>query len=300
MKKQFKFLMPFFSIIVLMSSCSCDRKELGVTFVFDKPLETANKYPSYFKEIALPFSSECDEGCIDFLPKPISVSRLDISKKEIKTNAWYFEAMGDNTVDFSTLWLGTYFTDSIPPTYLSEPQGNKIQLESFVKKNKTNTYIYSEESGLEEFEGRKIYNNTKSLQEAIMADACKNTSNKIYVLINPTMKGEEITPPDDEVSPPSLPNEVTQVFNKIGERGVSPDIRINLIDGRIGIFSEDAQVKEFGKNGTLVAMTPVRDYLEKIAFYRTLEKIEIKEALQNTNERYWEVSVVEHHLNDPK
>lgn len=297
MKKQINFLASFLLIIIFLSSCHCDRKDLGVTFVFDKPLEESKNYPAYFQEVALPFSAECVENCIDFLPKPISISRLDISKKEIKINAWYFEAMGDNTIDFSMLWLGTYFKDSIPPAYLFEPQGGKVQLKSFLKKNKTNTYIYSEESGLEDYEGVKIFSSTKNLQEAIMAGACKNTSNKVYVLINPTME-EGKDENDDETL--SSPNELTQVFNQIGEKGVSPDIRINLIDGRLGIFSEDAQVKEFGKNGTLVAMTPVRDYLEKIAFYRTLEKIEIREALQNANNRYWEVSLVEHHLNDPK
>ena len=118
MEKRICYFATILGMIFLFSSCKCERKELGITFVFDKPIgETITNYPSYFKEIAIPYMVECPKKCIDFLPKPIHVSRLDISKREIKTTAWYFESIGDNTIDFSTTWLGQYFNDSLPVSY---------------------------------------------------------------------------------------------------------------------------------------------------------------------------------------
>jgi len=275
----------------ITSSCGAERHELGITFVYDKPLgENQSGYPNYFKEIALPFNASCTEESKDFLPKPINVIRLDINKTEIETNAWYFESIGDNTIDFSTTWLEVYFKDSLPPAYLFEESKGIVSIESFIEKNKENTFIYSEESDLEEYEGVKVFSSTKKIAEEIKGKACKNTEGKVYVLVNPEMN-----------EPPPIPsNGIASIFNEIGDKEVSPDIRLNIIDDKLKTFTEDSNVKEFGKNGTLVALTPIRDYLEKIAFYRTLEKIEVTDALKNPDGKYWEVSLVEHHLNDPQ
>jgi hypothetical protein len=298
MEKRICYFATILGMIFLFSSCKCDRKELGITFVYDEPInETTTNYPSYFKEIAIPYMVECPEKCIDFLPKPINVSRIDISKREIKTTAWYFESIGDNTIDFSTTWLGQYFNDSLPPPYLLKPKGNKASIESFLKKNQQNSFIYSEESDLKEYLGIKVFNTTNKLVEELKANACQNEVGKFYVLVNPKMKHDNKE--EDPVQNPSS-EEITSIFNKLGERNTSPEVRFNLIEGNLNKFSSGANVKEFGKNGTLVGLSPIREYFEKIAFYKTLESIEITDALKNPDGKFWEIRLVEHHLNDPK
>ena len=42
------------------------------------------------------------------------------------------------------------------------------------------------------------------------------------------------------------------------------------------------------------------NYFERIAFYQTLENIEIIDALKNRDGKIWEVRLIEHHLNDSK
>ena len=82
-----KKIYPFLFLAVLFASSCTNRKELSITFVFDKPIEDVTKYPSYFKELTVPFASSCD---CDYLIKPIKICRLDISNKEVETNAWWF------------------------------------------------------------------------------------------------------------------------------------------------------------------------------------------------------------------
>lgn len=297
MNNQTHLLIAFLLLTLMMSGCKSERKNQGITFVFDKPIsEEPSRYPPYFKEIAVPYQAECAEIAIDFLPKPIKVIRLDISKKEVTTNAWYFEDIGDNTVDFTSTWLGEYFKDSIPPSYLSDPVGLEISVESFIKKNQQNSFIYSEESDLKEYLGIPVFNSSTKLVDAMKAHACQNKEEKNYVLVNPEMN--EINSKDDP--PTNASSNLTSIFNQIGKKELSPDARLAMIGGQLDLFSSDANVKEFGKNGTLVGLTPVKDYFERIAFYRTLEKIEITKTLKNPEGKVWEVRLVEHHLNDPK
>lgn len=178
-----RLLIVFISLILI--SCGNERKEYSVTFVFDKPVSNSQeaKYPGYFKEIALPFSTECQ---FDFLPKPINISRLDISNKEVETNAWYFKDMGDNTIEFSKGWLEQYFKDSTN-TYLSQLGAKQVNIENWIENNKENLYIYSEEAEVSEFKGIPVYNKTKDLTEKIRSSACKNTSGKVVILINPSI-----------------------------------------------------------------------------------------------------------------
>ncbi len=298
MKKRIYYFTTLLMMALFFSSCDCERKELALTFIFDKPIgEASTGYPNFFKEIAIPYNVECSEEGIDFLPKPISVSRLDLSKKEIKTTAWYFESIGDNTIDFSTTWLGEYFNDSLPPSYLFEPKGNQALVETFIEKNQQNSFIYSEESDLETYLNVKVFNTTGKLVEALKANACQNTEGKFYVLVNPEMKGDH---PKEVAIIKNLEEGIAAIFNKLGDKEVAPEIRFNQIEEYLNLFTADANIKEFGKNGTLVGLTSVRDYFEKIVFYLTLEKIEITKTLKKPDGKIWEVRLVEHHLNDPQ
>lgn len=89
-------------VTCFLYSCSGKRAEYNLVFVLDGPVSTDEKpkYPKYFTELANPFKSECN---LDYLPKPISICRLDISNNDVETNAWYFESFGDNTVEFSKI-----------------------------------------------------------------------------------------------------------------------------------------------------------------------------------------------------
>ena len=110
-----------------------------MVFVFDKPFDDPDsKYPDYFRQIANPFEVDCEDNCKGLLPKPIKVARLDINRKEVETNAWFFQDIGENTVDFSKSWLDVYFQDSLPPSVLFKSGEVVPDVVAFMQKNKEN------------------------------------------------------------------------------------------------------------------------------------------------------------------
>lgn len=293
-----------FSILLVafvFSACKCDRKEIGITFVFDQPLgETQTGYPNYFKEIAIPYTVECAEKCKDILPKPISVSRLDISNREVGTNAWYFESIGENTIDFSTTWLGTYFNDSIPPSFLFEPSSRAAAIDAFLEKNKANTFIFSEESNEEAYLDVKIFNATNKLVEALQANACQNKDGKFYILVNPAL-------PNSPPPPPPVPNgSLTTELNLVANRKGMKEDRSKKADEIYNLhFETDAKIIEVpvdgerpingGKKGFPLA----KDWLKNLAYSRTIEKVDIREIKKALDgEKITELTIVEFHRGD--
>ena len=179
-----KTLFPILFLSMLISSCT-PPKEVSITFLFDKPIKDA-KYPLYFKELTVPFERDCQDDEIGYLLKPINISRLDISNKEVETNAWYFKDIGENEVDFGKLWLEQYFKDSLINPYLTQPSAKEFLFDNWLANSKDSLYILSEESDINEYKGKKVFNNTKELYTKIQESACTNTSGKILVVVNPT------------------------------------------------------------------------------------------------------------------
>lgn len=177
-----------FIVLVLLAfslySCSSEMTEdIGITLVFDKPLEEG-KYPAYIKDFVMPFTiPNCEKN---ILLKPIYFVRADIKRTEVESNAWYFKDIGENTVEFSTNFLTQYFTDSLATKYLTSPTKNKsLSIKSYLKSEADVVLIYSEESDKDSFEGIPVYNTATRIQEVIKETSCNNAKNKVTVIINP-------------------------------------------------------------------------------------------------------------------
>jgi hypothetical protein len=180
-----------FVLLVIGITISCsDAVPIKLTLVFDEPIDEG-KYPAYFKDIVMPFEQECN----DFILKPINVTRLDIGKAEVETNAWFFENTGDNTVEFSKGWLDHYFTDSLTNKYLTRKAARKsMSITSYLKDENPNVYIYSETTEVDEYMGYKVFTSAKDVNAAIQKNACTNNTKSAIVLINPK-ELLTITPP---------------------------------------------------------------------------------------------------------
>lgn len=177
-------LLSLVTVSLTLISCGEDALPIPITFVFDQPL-TEGKYPSYFRDITEPFSAECGT---DYLLKPINVSRIDIKKAPVETNAWYFEQMGDNTVEFSKNWLSQFYKDSLVVKHLILPSKravNENAIDSYLNKEGVLTLIFSEESDQELYNETPIYTNPKEITSKIRQDLCSNTYKEIVVIVNP-------------------------------------------------------------------------------------------------------------------
>lgn len=172
-------------LIIVLGTIACEapRKNVALTLVLDEAIEE-DKYPQYVKDMVMPFhKAECE---MDFLLKPISFVRADIKRTEVESNAWHFENIGDNTVEFSSGWLQQYFTDSLTTPYLKQPKGGKeLKLESYLKSKDNLVVLYSEESELDEYEGVPVLHTSKEVHSKITETACDNPSKKVVVLVNP-------------------------------------------------------------------------------------------------------------------
>jgi hypothetical protein len=269
-------------------SCGNDKKDLNITFVFEKPITTElGKYPSYFNEVAIPFTSGCE---LDFLPKPISIIRLDISNKEVKTNAWYFENMGDNTVEFSKLWLEQYFKDSLADKYLTLPATKEPAIDSWFSHVKDSLYIYSEDVEVDSYRGRPVFNNTADLLSRIQASACGNVSGKVFILINPKELGGGSGGDGDQI-PPDLPDSFTLEL-----KAALMEIRDHTKDGKTRSDKVEAVWKQYFDPNAYVEATSDpngfpdqwpqgqgKDYLKRLAALPSILDIRLTKTQLNNN-----------------
>ncbi len=189
-------------ILLTMGSCGCDTKPIPLTFVFDKPLNEG-RYPDYFETITEPFKSEVCKNC--FLLKPINVARIDIKKAPVETNAWYFEQMGDNTVEFSKNWLSQYYKDSLVIKHLTLPLKHTVSenaIDSYLSKEDVLTLIYSEESDKEFYNETPIYTSSKEVTGKIREGLCSSTYKEVVVIVNPSKLARITKPPQGDSLPP--------------------------------------------------------------------------------------------------
>lgn len=178
-------LLSLITVSLNLISCGDDPLQIPITFVFDQPLPEG-KYPSYFKDITEPFSAECGT---DYLLKPINVARIDIKKAPVETNAWYFEQMGDNTVEFSKNWLTQFYKDSLVVKHLTLPSKRDVKenaIDSYLSKENILTIIYSEESDQELYSEKPIYTSSKEVTNKMREGLCSNTYKEVVVIVNPS------------------------------------------------------------------------------------------------------------------
>lgn len=178
------FVLSILTLLLLISCTGYPTEEIALTLVFDKPLEDG-KYPSYFKEFAMPYNAENCEKAILF--KPIYYVRADISRTEKESNAWYFKNIGENTVEFSRNFLTQFYTDSLVPQYLTRKSEDKnLNIDSYLHNKEDVVFIFSEESALDDYNGTPVIHTARKIQELIKETSCSNTGKKVTIIINPS------------------------------------------------------------------------------------------------------------------
>lgn len=298
LKINYSYLGLAFVSFLLLQSCFGEKTELieldTIILVSDKiGTSGKEKIPKTFIEVALPLE-KCDKANFRLIPTLI---RMD-EKESKRSLAFDLKSRSGNTEnprlakrfieeELQTYDIGDAFAAENPPL-----RDLKSQMDTFLssKSKKAKVFYFSKDGeSSEQYNGQEVIFTLEELLTAINQSLCEDIPSQIIVVFNPPPT--ETIPPN----PPSVETDIEMIFNKIGDVDVSPDIRMELIDNYIEYFTENAEVKEFGEEGTIVELTPIRTYLEKIALYKTTDHIEIKETLKNENGKYWEIRVIEHH-----
>lgn len=235
-------LLLLLSILLLCNSCGGDAVPVPITFVFDKALPQG-KYPDYFKDITEPFSAtQCDT---DYLLKPINVARIDIKKAPVELNAWYFEQMGDNTVEFSKNWLSQFYKDSLMIDHLSKPTKKVVSdnaLDSYLSKKEVLTLIFSEESYQEQYNDTPIYTSAKEVTSKIREELCSNSYTEIVVLVNPSQLASEPQQVIEETDSDTTIEVVETYANPCDQPTTNKALDLN--DAIAGIINTNATLTE--------------------------------------------------------
>lgn len=128
-----------------------------------------------------------------------------------------------------------------------------------------------------------------------------DTDDGINVNIPENTQGE-IPPfePTEEIPIPERENvnlDMIEVeINAIGNKNNTSNARLGLIDDYLKYFTRDSDVVILGKNsGGTLDIIPIKDYLERIAYFKTLDGIEVKEMMLNDEGLIWELRIVENH-----
>lgn len=108
------------------------------------------------------------------------------------------------------------------------------------------------------------------------------------------------TEPTEEIPIPERENvnlDMIEVeINAIGNKNNTSNARLGLIDDYLKYFTRDSDVVILGKNsGGTLDIIPIKDYLERIAYFKTLDGIEVKEMMLNDDGLIWELRIVENH-----
>lgn len=148
----------------------------------------------------------------------------------------------------------------------------------------------------------------EELPEYLASLSCESSLQDRYT-INYILSGERLGLPSPTPLP-VLPNtpaaaasnqpdqkaKITAAINGTGDPEVAPSERFARIRAYQSLFTENAHVKVYGDNGTVVANQSVSDYLEMISNYRTLDTIHVDKAALDKDSLCWEVHVREIHL----
>ena len=227
--------------LVAASILACkEPKQLKTTFVFDKAL-ISDKYPSYMEDMVMPFFISDCESADEILLKPLHISRSDIKRSSKEINAWFFESMGELSVEFSKDWLKYYFKDSLVHPYLRQKTKSRpLKLESYLKEGRT-TFIYHESADEEVYRGHTIYADGESLNKAIQEVACDSEVAEVFVLINPSILAETLedssrTKKTDSIIPPPGPD---GPCNQLTTNGA-----LNLNDAIVEIINPNKSLTE--------------------------------------------------------
>ncbi len=130
---------------------------------------------------------------------------------------------------------------------------------------------------------------------AALRDSCCSAAHTHYNILYRNPQANRTALPTIGDGGPIPSAGIEAFFNQVGDKEVDPEKRLDLLRQNLDLFAPNAYVKEVGEAGTVSEPVPLVEYLEKIALYRSLEKIYVVEALQNEEGRYWEIRLKERH-----
>jgi hypothetical protein len=287
---------------MMMAACSKDLIKVPIEIVlFENVKSPDNQYPIYFKEILEPSQDVCDKK-ITFGYYPINFKRKDYNAEFI-LDYLNNKQGNDKKIKFVSRQLKTYFEmnklDSILTHRAAIVNGN---FDEYVKAHKeSNDVFYYSLNDEIKMNGVKVYYSNADLRKSISESVCKDSSQKIVVVIIPSGFLPEPDLPthiDSNMTSSTSSDNVNKIFKSLTNKTVSKEERLKLVPQILNTyFTDKATVEPFEVNGTPMQQKYMKEYLEEIVFYLSLDSIQVLKSFSDANGKYDNVQIVEHHNN---
>lgn len=121
----------------------------------------------------------------------------------------------------------------------------------------------------------------------------------LVIVLNPPLETQMLTvapiPSDTGTSDPAqLTPLISDFLNRLGDADRSTGERQGEMHTYDDLFAADTNVKIFGRNDALTKILPVAEYIEKVTYYKTLDRIEVKDVMVKDGE-IWEIRLIEYY-----
>jgi len=297
-------ILLLFSIII--PSCKqVSMNKVNLDLYLDEPIlnKSQTEIPKNILKILEPL--ECGENNVIV---ELTVHRYDFDS--IRTLKPEFSLSGMNSFrqmmgvlsfkHHQTIFSDNPVFDSNEIFYVQSAENHSLDNEKNIEKDDSFFY-FNKNNPTSSNPDKQVFSDFKSLTKALRSSLCNSDKTQYAILYksvtNDDVKVKSVVDNDEENT--ESENEdalINKLFNKIGDKDVDPEKRLELVDQNLSLFSNNAMVKVIGKNGTVFRPTPIQDYLRKIAFSRSLESIDSIKGFKNEDSLYWEVRLKENHI----
>lgn len=143
-----------------------------------------------------------------------------------------------------------------------------------------------------------VHASLEELVSALRDSICQTGQTSFQVVYRGSNQVEQPTPtmPGTVASAaPATDDYIRDVFNMVGDKNTDSEERLASVSHHLSLFSEQAMVTVVGPNDTEYKPEPIADYLNKIALFQSLDRIEIVKAQKNQEQAYFKVKLKEYH-----
>jgi len=289
-------------ILVLLAfyGCSKEERELTINLYSNTPLTQESDQNAGENLISMMAPYSCQEYEIAVKPKVI-VHRLDLTNTPTVALEFPLSKGGELRKKLNFLSFKHYAQEfkkngtEIPNSNLLHKEGDQKPNMNNLNIDATNVWYCCGREGDRQFASIEAL--LQTLQDSMCSPSFTATAIDLLYTQNVTNKTPIIPATSSEPPTPQIQTMVTAALNELGNADQPTAERIKQVEKYLAMFTADADVMILGHSTDKPIEEPiaVKDYMERISMFKSLESIEVVEALANNEGKVWEIRLKEYH-----
>jgi len=299
MKKISIVLLVIYSSICISACKSKEERTLGIHVYAVQPFTQEDDQYANAELVALQEPIACEKSNIAVTPNVV-VHRLDITNTPSEAISFPLSKSGEfrKRIDFLSFkhYKGEFEKNGqrTPNSKLLYQPGNQVPNMSDLQIDGSEVWYCCGK------EGNRQYRTIEDLMNALQDSLCMPGFDRPQINVLYNQEKIIVDPVDPEkitTSNPSIHTTILAALNELGNADQPTTERIQLVEQYYNLFTTDADIVVLGNStGKIIdEPIPVKEYMERIAMFKSLESIEIVEVLTNDEEKVWEVRLKEYY-----